>query len=267
MSGSLPVSSSKRQKRSHPPAGVQQAFKAAAFSVTQLYKAAAAEEDAARAAGYQDAIAELVTFLDDENLGVGDGEGWRIRQWAHERLTPDTIGSDSDVDDDAEPEPQATPQPTAEAGTSLTIRTSPEHERNTTDTSSVPQTPAGATTTQSAQLPQPIPQEPRSNQADMFRFTANPQSGDTDMNSLSPPTSMQPPSSIRLNVRTSRSPKRRRQSREPSQSVHLGQGAGLKRKTSSNFDWIDFAGLGRDWHGHGGGASGGMGAKKSRRGD
>ena len=64
-------------------------FKAAALSVTNLYKSAAASHDRARASGYQDALDELLTFLDQENLGLMDGEGWRVRQWATERLVDD----------------------------------------------------------------------------------------------------------------------------------------------------------------------------------
>ena len=64
-------------------------FKAAALSVTNLYKTAATSQTRARAAGYQDALDELLAFLDGENMGLMDGEGWRVRQWATERLDGD----------------------------------------------------------------------------------------------------------------------------------------------------------------------------------
>ncbi|KAF2850201.1 hypothetical protein T440DRAFT_451392 [Plenodomus tracheiphilus IPT5] len=78
-----------------------QSFRTAALNVTNLYKSALADIDNARSDGYQEALDELLAFLDRENLGVGDGEGWRIRQWATERLDgaqPKQAGSDSDED-------------------------------------------------------------------------------------------------------------------------------------------------------------------------
>lgn len=91
---SLPSSTSYTQ----PPEQLLQAFKAAALSVTNLYKSAASDQAQARQAGYQEAIEDLLHFLDRENLGLGDGEGWKVRQWATERAegTPATFDSDDD---------------------------------------------------------------------------------------------------------------------------------------------------------------------------
>lgn len=78
---------------------VHQSFRTAALNVTNLYKSALADIDRARNDGYQEALDELLSFLDKENMGVGDGEGWRIRQWATERLDgvlPKHSSSDSD---------------------------------------------------------------------------------------------------------------------------------------------------------------------------
>jgi hypothetical protein len=61
-------------------------FKQAALSVTNLYKAADQAQRRARTAGYQDALEDILTFLDRENLGLMDGEGWRVRQWATQNL-------------------------------------------------------------------------------------------------------------------------------------------------------------------------------------
>lgn len=61
-------------------------FKAAALSVTKLYKTSAQAEARARVDGYQDCIEDLLSFLDKEDIGLCDGEGWRIRRWATERL-------------------------------------------------------------------------------------------------------------------------------------------------------------------------------------
>ncbi|KAL9112264.1 MAG: hypothetical protein Q9227_003382 [Pyrenula ochraceoflavens] len=100
---SLPSSniSSARLHSERPPEQLLQSFKNAALSVTNLYKQAASDRSSARLAGYQDALDDLLTFLDQENLGLGDGEGWKVRQWATERYdgtSHGTIAGDSDDD-------------------------------------------------------------------------------------------------------------------------------------------------------------------------
>ena len=97
---SLPRSP-RRRKSNPPPEKLIQTFKAAALSVTNLYKTAAADQAQARDAGYQDALDDVLAFLDKENLGLGDGEGWRVRQWATERLDGSPIVHGiSESDDD-----------------------------------------------------------------------------------------------------------------------------------------------------------------------
>ncbi|KAI9699708.1 MAG: hypothetical protein M1836_002742 [Candelina mexicana] len=83
---SLPTSSSTKTQRAQPPEQLLQAFKAAALSVTNLYKTAATGQSQARQSGYQDALDDLLIYLDKENLGLDDGEGWKVRKWATERL-------------------------------------------------------------------------------------------------------------------------------------------------------------------------------------
>jgi len=103
---SLPKSSPNRQtsgqsQQTQSPENLLSAFKAAALSVTNLYKTAATDQVQSRAAGYQDALDELLSFLDKENLGLGDGEGWRVRQWATERLNSSNFSRrDNDEDED-----------------------------------------------------------------------------------------------------------------------------------------------------------------------
>ena len=90
---------SPKRRTAQPPEHLVQAFKTAALTVTNLYKTAVSEEAQARQAGYQDALDDVLAFLDKENLGLGDGEGWRVRQWATERLDgslPAHNGSDTD---------------------------------------------------------------------------------------------------------------------------------------------------------------------------
>ncbi|KAL5116874.1 hypothetical protein ACEQ8H_005226 [Pleosporales sp. CAS-2024a] len=96
--GSLDKSLPKTQRQPD----VHQSFRTAALNVTNLYKAALADLDRARSDGNQDALDELLEFLDRENIGHGNGEGWKIRQWVAERLEgalPKQTGSDSDEDE------------------------------------------------------------------------------------------------------------------------------------------------------------------------
>lgn len=90
-----------RTPRKQPPEQLLSVFKAAALSVTNLYKTAASDQDQARRQGYQEALDELLRFLDKERLGFGDGEGWKVRQWATERYEgspPVLDGHESDDD-------------------------------------------------------------------------------------------------------------------------------------------------------------------------
>ncbi|PVH98278.1 hypothetical protein DM02DRAFT_615934 [Periconia macrospinosa] len=92
-----------RRRQPTPQPDTHQSFRSAALTVTNLYKAALADIDRSRSDGYQDALEDLIGFLDKENLGISDGEGWRIRQWATERLDgslPVQSTSESDDEDD-----------------------------------------------------------------------------------------------------------------------------------------------------------------------
>lgn len=243
---SLP--SSKRQRSSHPQTGLHQAFKAAAFSVTQLYKAAAADEDAARSAGYQDALEELLGFLDDNSLGLGDGEGWRVRQWATERLTPDVYASDSGEEEVGSEGRRGTE--------------SPEKQRKPSDERQAGMEAKGASNNETtSNAPPSILQQPQSQQPGIFHFTANTQMPDVDMNptSRSPPRTS-PPTSIHLNVQPSRSPHRRRKTQLATPvAAALGQGAGTKRRASAN---VDLDSLTKYWHAYGGGGFDGAKRRK-----
>lgn len=76
----------KQPAQQENPEQLLDVFKAAALSVTKLYKISAAGQSKARADGYQDCLDDLLQFLDKEGLGLSDGEGWKIRKWATERL-------------------------------------------------------------------------------------------------------------------------------------------------------------------------------------
>ncbi|KAF2099754.1 hypothetical protein NA57DRAFT_75259 [Rhizodiscina lignyota] len=108
LSGSLPAPTSSRRNRplnsqqQHPPAQLIQAFKTAAMSVTNLYRTAASDISSAYTDGHRDALEDLVSFLDKENLGLNGGEGWRVRQWAAERMAGQAQQPSSDGSEDEE---------------------------------------------------------------------------------------------------------------------------------------------------------------------
>ncbi|KAB2570344.1 hypothetical protein DBV05_g10988 [Lasiodiplodia theobromae] len=96
---SLNTSLPSARRRPQPPAQLLQAFKTAALQVTNLYKAAATDREQAHEEGYQAALEDMLSFLDNENLGVQDGEGWRVRQWVTEKLQ-EGMGNHIDSDDE-----------------------------------------------------------------------------------------------------------------------------------------------------------------------
>ncbi|ELR05545.1 hypothetical protein VC83_09265 [Pseudogymnoascus destructans] len=120
---SLPRASPPKQQTPNPPEQLLQAFKDAALSVTKLYKTAASDQTKLRAEGYQDALDDLLTYLDKEDIGLSDGEGWKVRQWATARLDgrdpiPD---SDDEMDKERGSSPVAQKKPNV---TSMPIRNS-----------------------------------------------------------------------------------------------------------------------------------------------
>lgn len=105
---SLPRASPQKHQAPEPPEQLLQAFKAAALSVTTLYKTAALDQTTARSEGYQDALDDLLSFLDRENIGLSDGEGWRIRGWATERLGGrDAVTQNMESDEEIEKQERA----------------------------------------------------------------------------------------------------------------------------------------------------------------
>ncbi|KAI5861190.1 hypothetical protein GGS23DRAFT_577512 [Durotheca rogersii] len=105
------TSPSKAAVSSEPPEQLLDAFKAAALSVTKLYKTSAAAQAKARADGYQDCLDDLLAFLDKSGIGLGDGEGWQIRKWATERLDGRDATQAMESEDEVEkPEPLSSPE-------------------------------------------------------------------------------------------------------------------------------------------------------------
>lgn len=101
-------------------------FRTAALSVTKLYKSSITAQAKARAEGYQDCLDDLLQYLDKENLGVGDGEGWKIRGWANERLDARDVSPQMmESDDDAEKSEPMVSSPEVH-GSSSTLSTQQE---------------------------------------------------------------------------------------------------------------------------------------------
>jgi len=243
------------------------------MSVTTLYKTAAQEQNRARAAGYQDALDELLTFLDRENLGLGDGEGWRVRQWATERFDGSAVGRAEDEYDDEEPEEKLR-------------STSPEMVKESqaaTQTIAASETQHVASQQQQAQSHAPAVTEQSTTdaQAQSVRFPhvppafvfqsshPYPTNHDREINMDSASVTSETPSHthdtnsetpVRLE-HASRSARTRHSrqtnnNRPTSGRVTLGAGAGSKRKTPFG-DFFDISGLSFDGNGRDGSDRGG----------
>jgi hypothetical protein len=78
------------------------AFRSAAVNVTSLFRAATAAQKQAHVDGYQECLRDLVGFLDSEDLGLRDGEGWKIRAWAMDKINgnPDAMVQDRESEDE-----------------------------------------------------------------------------------------------------------------------------------------------------------------------
>ncbi|KAL8680437.1 MAG: hypothetical protein Q9186_003397 [Xanthomendoza sp. 1 TL-2023] len=266
---SLPRSPSSRQ----PPEQLLQVFKTAALSVTNLYKTAASDHIRARQNGYQEALDDILAFLDKEHLGLGDGEGWKVRQWATERLDGNAAdrGTVSESDDErAETEKRAR-------------STSPVIQYKSSNIENLP--PRGSTSplraTPAPPLPQVLPQPPTSHPTsvpEVFSFrSSHPYPQDVDMASSQPastvttpsvsppdiqvPSIPTPPPAVRVEVlpRGARTPHRNSNSHASRHNTRgatlmnrrsLGPGAGSKRRFDLN-EYFDLGNLGEGRDGGG----------------
>lgn len=260
---SLPRTSPRRNQQ--PPEELLSAFKAAALSVTNLYKNAASEQARSRAAGYQDALDDLLSFLDKENLGLGDGEGWSVRQWATERF--DGAHSAARESDDEEEEQEEHPRSSSPevarkpATAPATIQDLPQPESANTGIPSVQQQ------SQATRADLTVPQ------ADTFSFRSSlaypPPNHDreVDMDASNNPPIDSPNSSTSANpVRVEVHSRRRNNHNRSNNSNNnnriasinlgsLGSGAGSKRKNLGDFfdiSGLSFGNNGRDGSDRGG---------------
>lgn len=263
---SLPKTS--KEPPTQPPEQLLQAFKAAALSVTNLYKISAADQTQARHVGYQDALDNLLVFLDKENLGLGDGEGWKVRQWATERLDgspPVHTASDSD-DERGEPTKRArSSSPAIQRKSSQETLQTRQPSRSASPTRIAP-----------APLVTPVhtPQTMNSfTRSEVFSFrSSHPYPQDMDMQSettisnASQPESLSqgPGSSLSPSVRVEVVPRgtrtshrsgthsNRHNTRSTTSTRSLGTGAGSKRKIAFN-EYFDLGTFGDGKDGSSGG--------------
>ena len=246
---SLPRMSSSQRQASQPPEQLLQAFKSAALSVTNLYKTAASEQSQARAAGYQDALDELLAFLDKENLGLGDGEGWKVRQWATERLDSGVPGQNAcDTDEESEE------QKRARSSSPVVTRKSSQDElrQNQVPRSDSPARTGSAPPSSGAmRMNSPGRQtrgSPTKTEAFTFRSSHSyPQTPDVDMEAATNNGSQTPALRLEVLPKNSRNSPRHRQNgrpshRTPTSITSLGSGAGQKRKAPIQ-DFFDISGF------------------------
>ncbi|OJJ97944.1 hypothetical protein ASPACDRAFT_53491 [Aspergillus aculeatus ATCC 16872] len=251
---SLNTSLPKSTPRPQPPEQLLQSFKAAALSVTNLYKNAVYEQAQAKQAGYQEAIEDLLHFLDRENLGLGDGEGWKVRQWATERS--DGIGAHSD-DDEVEKQTRGTTS-------AATRKAQPESEstRQASKSASPSVDEPSAPPPQASSPPSSPPSsEPSTfDRPTIFTFTAGPafppeQDMDMQASDSSTPLSQDgAPVSVSVLPRNARQQTRHNNFSRPnprSSTRESSVGLGSKRKLAVP-DFFDLSGLGnRDLFGGG----------------
>ncbi|KAM0483271.1 hypothetical protein ACHAPX_002721 [Trichoderma viride] len=200
-------------------------FKAAALSVTQLYKTSAKAEARARVGGYQDCLDDLLLFLDKQSIGLDDGEGWRIRRWATERLDGREAGHQSTESEDETDKGERT--------------TSPEASRASAEPSvSTPAPIQSRTHSPAAAVPAPPPanEEPTHfviPTQEAFTFHSNyPNIATLDLSDPRPQdvSSFPPSFSSKFGSSSSRN--------GPRSSSHHSRGVGAKRK----MDFDDFFG-------------------------
>lgn len=252
-----------KQQPENRPEELLAAFKAAALSVTKLYKTAAGDQTRVRAEGYQEALDDLLLFLEKENLGFSDGEGWKVRKWATERLDGRDVPQNPESDDEpaeqadrssspvlqrtqlqtATPVPNRAPSPEPEvAAPSIDI----PDERPIIE--AVP--PQSQFSFRSAYT---YPQD-----SDMM--LSDPEISDNNYGQSHDGTAAHVPSSITITGRQSRNNSRHPHlSRSTRSSSTIGKGAGQKRKHINLGEFFDIGSLGHSKDGFGGG-----GAKRGR---
>jgi hypothetical protein len=255
---SLPSTSSPRRHTFHPPEQLQKAFKQAALSVTNLYKTAAADQAQAYQDGYQDALEELLNFIDKENIGLQEGEGWRVRQWATERYQGTGAAAPSESEEDAEEEKRArSSSPALQRKPSRDVLRNPPLELQSSTLSAIPSSSPirseSAPPVAPASVEAPLPVNDHVPQSDFSFRTAHayPSVHDIEMevpddnNSNNNNNSSTPAPTVQVNIipRSSRNSRHighnaRSANRSPG-AIQLGPGSGMKRRMQT-MDFFDF---------------------------
>ncbi|CZT22330.1 uncharacterized protein RCC_08199 [Ramularia collo-cygni] len=272
--------------REPAPAELLPDFKAAAQAVTTLYRNAANSQRHARTAGYQDALDDLLGFLDRSNLGLMDGEGWKVRQWATERLIGDgaatrqqePLTTNTMTDDEDESEPAKDDDKDDDGrSSSPEIQRKPQLAANSSsDISDVDAiVPRRVVSEPPQQLPYPTaPQKSDFTFQSPHAYPTNHDrdgSHDTEMEIVQPSLSSTTPTAsetIRIIPRSNRMTKshathsRRTENRSTGTAFSLGQGAGGKRKMPYQ-EYFDIHGL-NDGSDRKDGSGTGRGGKRSR---
>ncbi|KIX00618.1 uncharacterized protein Z518_09683 [Rhinocladiella mackenziei CBS 650.93] len=235
---SLPSSTSTHPA---PPEQLLQAFRTAALSVTNLYKSAVTDQNISRQAGYQEALEDLLSFLDRENLGLGDGEGWRVRQWATERYDGSAHQQPCESDEERS---EAGQRPRSISPTREQLTESTTTQADSAKVESATQTDDPQTSTTGEQI----------TSTPMFHFTGNSTAkGSDDMQTdddgtgseIQPSASTSSNATIRLNNRGSRTPHRHGNQRHStkSSSREFTFTTGTKRKLQFP-DFFDISNIG-----------------------
>ncbi|KAG8529461.1 uncharacterized protein KY384_006098 [Bacidia gigantensis] len=240
LNNSLP-SQSQKKGSGQKQEDLLQVFKSAALSVTNLYRTAEANDTRSRQAGYQEALDELLTFLDRENIGLDDGEGWKIRRWATARLDDQPArrtSSDSEEEKQESMGRAATP-PQAKSTRSNVVESgqprqapeqSPSRELTTPPVEAVNNSqPLSDVFTFRSMHPYPIDTE-----------MPSPGSMKIELSSAEPRIQAQSPQPIAVNVlpRGSKTPRGTRHAQRSVPGRGLGSGAGSKRKVTFD-DFFD----------------------------
>ena len=227
-------------RSSQPPEDLLRAFKSAALSVTTLYKEAAGGYSQARQAGYQDALDEILSFLDKENLGLGDGEGWRVRQWATERLDGGLINSTTGESEDEREPPRIASNRNTQPSPPLVDRPELSPVRN--GPSNVPGSPSRTSEPSNTAQPASKPAVPLERRETFTFQSSHPYPIDIDMPTQESPPDTSPTIRFEMHPRATRHSQRhnKHNSRGSSAKVH-GLANGLKRRLP---DFFDISGLG-----------------------
>jgi hypothetical protein len=224
-----------RKQKASPQPDVHQSFRTAALTVTNLYKSALADIDKARTDGYQEALEDLIGLLDKENLGVGDGEGWRIRQWAMERLDGALPGqSNSDSEEETLDDKRA-----RSSSPVMERNPSPEEARSS-------EPPVAEASHRSDSAPPPLPVESATADTEMippqgmFHFSSpHAYPSNTTNETTGPDLAAAGRRAFSTPRRSSTRASRNLQRQAASNLFSLGNGAGQKRKLMQDFFNID----------------------------